>query len=125
MQHVVVDAVVATSEDLNGEVATVPALPLPPPPQVYEDIFPIGAVPSGECPLHGQPVGYSAASDRGDASAPATPMVDAALHQTSGACASRGDDWISGNDALRKPANLRRTCDGPDGVTRIIFRQRQ
>ena len=126
VQHIIADVPVATSGDLNGDVAIVPALPAPPVPQVYEDIFPIGAVPSGECPLHGQPVGYSIASDRGDASAPSTPMVDAALQQTSGA-------YLRPMATTGSPATIRSVSPriyaervtGPDGITRIIMRQRQ
>ena len=51
--------------DANG-LSVVEALPAPPPPaKVYEDIFPIGVVPSELCPLHspvGLPVGATTTS---------------------------------------------------------------
>ena len=64
-------------------------------------------------------------SDRGDASAPATPMVDAALHQTSGAYAR--PVATTGSPATMRSVSPRIYAErvtGPDGVTRIIFRQR-
>ena len=100
----------------DAEVAPVRTLPAGASP-VYEDLFPIGAVPSEPCPIHNRPAdGY------GDIVSPAstsstTPMVDAIVGAASGATGTSGRG--AGTDIV-----LERVL-GPDGVMRVVMRQRR
>ena len=120
------DVAVGTSGDTGvlTAVAAVPALPEAPPAEVYEDIFPVGAVPPDECPLHGPRRGYAIASDSGDL--PSTPLVDAAIRD------SRQMHLINASTTVApariRPANSSVSVErvtGPDGVTRLVMKQRQ
>ena len=81
--HEIQEVPVATTgefDELGLPILVAPA-PSKPQQQVYEDIFPIGAIPQELCPIHNAPAGMSG---YGYAAAnipptPSTPMVDAAL----------------------------------------------
>lgn len=78
-------------------------------PTVYEDLFSRGAVPSELCPLHSPPATAAFSS--------VTPIVDSVLQQavgTSGAAAARPASHIVIERVL-----------GPDGVMRVVMRQRR
>jgi penicillin-binding protein 1A len=92
--------------------------------QVYEDIFPIGAVPPELCPLH-NPVGGGVGVAMTNApQSPATPMVDAALQQA-------GSEQVTPASAEGSPATVRSLHSrtyverivGPDGVVRFVIRR--
>ena len=121
--HVVHEVAVGTTGQFAGE-GLVPLLPPPPPPprsEVYEDIFPIGAVPTGDCALHAQPAGYIA----GDSATSSTPMVDAAIqHSTSPKLTPVS---TMGSPTTVRSANPRvyvERVTGPDGITRLVMRQK-
>ena len=101
----------AAGDTMTDRLAIVPQLPPPPPPNhVYEDIFPIGTVSSEECPLHNPRYGYYQASTD-----TTTPLVDAAV-------------GTSGTLTTVRSANPRMYIErvvGPDGVTRLVMKQRQ
>ena len=126
-EQVVDETPVATTGavDENGLPIVMPVAPPRPLNQVYEDIFPIGAVPPDLCPIHGTAMsapGY-VATDASDA--PATPMVDAALQQSSGSPVM--PIATSGSPATVRSANPRiyyEPVAGPDGVVRMVKRQR-
>ena len=83
---------------------------------VYEDLFPIGAVPSDLCPLHNPSAG---APVEGAASVvSSTPTVDASL-QASTPTGTSGRLTPASTDIV-----LERVL-GADGVTRVIMRQRR
>jgi penicillin-binding protein 1A len=99
-----------------------PAQPVAPRPvaSVYEDLFPIGAVPSEECPTHSGVMTLDGYSDTG--SPVATPMVDAALQQASATTATP----IVNAPAIRS-ASPRLYVDRvrqADGSVKIVIRQR-
>ncbi len=112
--------------DENGLPIVAPA-PLPRPRNtVYEDIFPIGAVPQELCQIHNAPVGMPGYVAANLPDAPATPMVDAALQQ-SGATQLM-PAATTGSPATVRSANPRVYFErvvGPDGVVRLVMRQRQ
>ena len=103
-----------------------PVAPPRPLNQVYEDIFPIGAVPPDLCPLHGASMVRRAGNVAdGCSDAPATPMVDAALQQSSGSAVM--PIGTSGSPATVRSANPRIYYEpvvGSDGVVRMVKRQR-
>jgi hypothetical protein len=107
-----VDAM-ADSNDITPVRALAPAQP-----PVYEDLFPIGAVPSEPCPLHGPAAnayGIASASAPG-ASQSTTPTVDALLATptgTSGRIAPASTDIV-----------LERVL-GADGVIRVVMHQKR
>ncbi|HXG55818.1 MAG TPA: PBP1A family penicillin-binding protein [Vicinamibacterales bacterium] len=88
--------------------------------KVYEDVFPIGAVPSEPCPLHspaGQPGDLLGTTGEG---ALATPIVDASLQLATA-------DVAAPPAATVRSANPRIFVDrvvGSDGVVRTVMRQR-
>ena len=113
----------SATETADTGMLTVPA-PVPAPP-VYEDIFPVGAVPPGECPLHGQRAGYVVAADTGDQGAPATPMVDAAIRDSRQVQLMKIS--TGGSPATVPPPASRiymERVTGPDGITRLVMKQR-
>lgn len=76
---------------------------------VYEDLFPIRAIPSDTCPLHG-------ASAESSTTPSATPLVDAAVQPAS---------IISPGAAVRTGARLFvERITGPDGLVRYVIKQR-
>jgi hypothetical protein len=97
-------------EASTESVSVVPQLPATQPRgSVYEDIFPIGAVPSEECPLHNGRFGYYQTSAES-----MTPLVDAAVGTT-------------GSAATMRSVNSRFYVErvvGPDGITRLVMKQR-
>ncbi len=86
---------------------TAEAKPTPDEPPVYEDLFPLGAVPSEICPLHNPPPTPGAPST--------TPLVDAILQSPTGSTGSR---------APASEIVVERVL-GPDGVMRVVMRQRR
>ena len=127
--YVPADVIVGTSglSDEGGEGQGLAAVsPLPQPqPEVYEDIFPIGAVPSETCPLHGPRSGYAIAADTDRYSAPSTPMVDAAIRQSQQV--QLMTVGTTGSPATVRSANPRvyvERVTGPDGITRLVMKQR-
>jgi penicillin-binding protein 1A len=91
---------------------------------VYEDIFPIGAVPPDLCPMHGAgSTAHSVAA--GVPPSPSTPMVDAALQQSSnGAVVPVA---TAGSPATVRSADPRVYYEpilGADGVVRLVKRYR-
>ena len=82
---------------------------------VYEDLFPIGAVPSAECPLHG---GAANAIATSGSSVP--PMGDAVLPQPS----SMFVVPASQVPTIESQIVVERVV-GADGVTRTVMRQRR
>jgi membrane peptidoglycan carboxypeptidase len=95
----------------DAEVPPVRALP-PGASPVYEDLFPIGAVPSEPCPIHNRP-----ADPYGVSTASSTPMVDSILGASSSAVGTSGT-------APSTDIVLERVL-GPDGVMRVVMRQRR
>jgi penicillin-binding protein 1A len=83
----------------DAEVPPVRALPSGAP-TVYEDLFPIGTVPSEPCPIHNRPV---------DPYPSSTPMVDSIVSASSSA----------------SPDIVLERVLGPDGVMRVVMRQRR
>ena len=84
----------------EGEMPPVHPQPPPGASPVYEDLFPIGAVPSEPCPIHNHPADpYSS-----------TPTVDSVVSASAHATSS---DIV-----------LDRVL-GPDGVMRVVMRQRR
>jgi penicillin-binding protein 1A len=77
------EAPVATTGEFDefGLPIVAPIAPPQPHRPVYEDIFPIGAVPQEVCPIHNSPTGMSGYghSTTSVPQGPATPLVDAAL----------------------------------------------
>jgi 1A family penicillin-binding protein len=120
--HFTTDVAVGTSGELGEDgIASVAALPAP---EVYEDIFPIGAVPSETCPLHGRPAGYVVAGES-SGSGPATPIVDEALRQAQSVHLT--PVGTMGSSATVRSANQRIYVEkvvGADGITRLVMRQR-
>jgi penicillin-binding protein 1A len=113
-----------TVTDATLELA--PPLPPPPSPQVYEDIFPLGAVPAEPCPLHNPRAGYVVAGDYRSSDAPETPLVDAAL-QNSSTPGRVVPAATTGSPATMRSANPRiyvERVTGPDGITRLVLKQR-
>ena len=96
-----------------------PARTLPPGQSpVYEDLFPIGAVPSEPCPLHNPAAGAygSASASAQGASQVPTPTVDALLATptgTSGKIAPASTDIV-----------LERVL-GADGIMRVVMHQKR
>jgi 1A family penicillin-binding protein len=93
---------------------TAPLAPADPPePNVYEDLFPIGNIPSEVCPLHETSAG-------GIAGTSATPVVDALLQP-----ASYSSSSLQPGAAIRTPARLFvDRIPQPDGSIRTVIRQR-
>ena len=119
---------VGTSGALNENGLQV-ATQLPPPapsPQVYEDIFPIGTVPSDPCPLHNPPA-YMTTGDYRNGTAPETPLVDAAVQQSqqSAALVPVGTTGSSITSRSANPRVYVERVTGPDGITRLVLKQRQ
>jgi penicillin-binding protein 1A len=110
----------------DAEVPPVRSLPAGVSP-VYEDLFPIGAVPSEPCPIHNRPVDlYSsaAAAAKEDGSAVSTtstssttPTVDSIV------AASAAGSAAASAPALSTDLVLERVL-GPDGVMRVVMRRR-
>lgn len=102
------------SDAMLDDAEVPPARTLPPGVSpVYEDLFPIGAVPSEPCPLHSRPAvdyGISTAS-----SSSTTPMVDSILQP-----------GATGTSGTRPSTDiiLERVL-GPDGIVRVVMRQRR
>jgi len=97
----------------DAEVPPVRSLPAGAPP-VYEDLFPIGAVPSEPCPIHNHGADPYAISP---ASSPSTtPMVDSII----GASSAVG----TSGTAPATDIILERVL-GPDGIMRVVMRQRR
>lgn len=127
-EYIPPDAVVGTSGQPDDEAfPLVQALPARrPAPAVYEDVFPLGAVPMELCPLHngvlGGPSGMTGSSF---VQAGTTPMVDAALQN-----ASMPSTPVLMNPppaATVRSANSRIYVErvvGPDGVVRLVMKQR-
>lgn len=126
--HALVDIAVGTSgTGSDTTLALAPPLPPPPPPPVYEDIFPLGAVPAEPCPLHNPRAGYAIAGEYGSSDATQTPLVDAALQNatTTGRIVPVA---TTGSPATMRSANPRiyvERVTGPDGITRLVMKQRQ
>lgn len=74
-------------------------------PLVYEDLFPVGAVPSDLCPLHNPSPAANSPS--------ATPIVDSILQQTGASSIARAPEVV-----------IERVL-GPDGVMRVVMRQKR
>ena len=91
----------------DAEVPPVRSLP-PGTSPVYEDLFPIGAVPSEPCPIHNRP---------GDPYSSSTPMVDSILGAASHVAATSGS--VPSADII-----LERVL-GPDGIMRVVMRQKR
>ena len=93
----------------DAPLAPVGLLP-PPEPTVYEDLFPVGTIPSSKCHLHDQSDGVDPSS---------TPMVDTMLRNTAPEPPKYGR-------AIRTAARLyvQRVARG-DGSYRFVVRQRQ
>ena len=119
------DVAVGTSGDSGEEtLAAVASLPEPAPP-VYEDIFPVGTVPSGECSLHSGRGGYILASDPGIPSPSATPMVDAAIQDSRQVQLIRASTIESpGTIRSSRPRISVERVTGADGITRLVMRQK-
>jgi hypothetical protein len=97
----------------------IPQVPQAPPdePPVYEDYFPIGAVPSEPCPLHNAAAGSVIGAVATSGTVPATPIVDAALQQA--AVAEPSPVTVR---SPRARIVVEKTM-GPDGVMRYVMRQ--
>jgi len=95
-----------------AEVPPARSLPAGVPP-VYEDLFPIGAVPSEPCPIHNRSADPDALSMP---STSTTPTVDSII----GASSAVG----TSGTAPTTDIILERVL-GPDGVMRIIMRQKR
>jgi penicillin-binding protein 1A len=107
-----VDAM-ADSNDITPVRALAPAQP-----PVYEDLFPIGAVPSELCPLHGPAAntyGIASASAQGTSQS-TTPTVDALLATPTG---------TSGSVAAPSTAIVLERVLGADGVMRVVMHQKR
>jgi membrane carboxypeptidase/penicillin-binding protein len=75
-------------------------------PPVYEDLFPVGSIPSDTCPLHGAP-----------ASPSATPLVDAAIQRAS---------VLASDSAMRSGTRLFvEKITGLDGLVRYVIKQKR
>ena len=126
-QPIATEFAVGTSGTLSdAALELAPSLPPPPPPAVYEDIFPVGAVPAEPCPLHNPRAGYAIAGEYRSSDAPQTPLVDAALRQPSPA-AGIVPVAATGSPATMRSANPRvyvERVTGPDGITRLVMKQR-
>jgi 1A family penicillin-binding protein len=104
-------------DSATDSLTTVPQLPAPAPRgYVYEDIFPIGAVPSEECPLHSGRYGYYQATMGTTATGTEsmTPLVDAAVATTGSAVTVRSVN----------PRIYVERVVGADGITRLVMKQR-
>ena len=88
---------------------------------VYEDLFPLGAVSSELCPLHNpSPYGIAMASPI------STPMVDSLVQsvQTAASSSSGGGSSVTMARTASTDIVLERVL-GPDGVMRMVMRQRR
>ena len=93
--------------------------------QVYEDIFPIGAVPPELCPLHNPVAGGSDVAMSNTTPLPPTPMVDAALQRAGSSQPAPASTM--GSPTTVRSVNSRTYIErivGPDGVVRFVIRQR-
>lgn len=112
---------VATDSDAFADEAPVRALP-PGEPPVYEDYFPIGAVPSEPCPLHnpaaGSAIGVAATTG---VSPVDTPIVDAVPQQASMTVPPTPSP-ITVRSAAATRIIFEKTL-GPDGVMRYVMRR--
>ena len=114
------DATAAPIGAIDGRYppAPPPAVPdaMPAEPAVYEDLFPVGAVPAETCPLHDPAANplHDAAS-----STPPTPLVDALLRESPPRArpADAAAPRPAALDAVRAPP--------ADGSSRLVVRQRQ
>ena len=126
-QPIATEIAVGTSGTLSdAALELAPSLPLPPPPMVYEDIFPVGAVPAEPCPLHNPRTGYAIAGEYRSSDAPQTPLVDAAM-QHSPPASGVIPVATTGSPATMRSANPRvyvERVTGPDGITRLVMKQR-
>ena len=122
----------ATGEVDEYGLPIVVAAAQPPAPRnhVYEDVFPIGSVPQEPCPMHSAGM-LATASLYGDtqpaptADAPSTPLVDTALRESREQLAI--PIGTTGSPATVRSANPRiyyESVIGPDGVVRLVKRQR-
>ena len=103
----------------DPDEAPVPRTLPPGQPPVYEDLFPVGAVPAEPCPVHSpaqDSYGITAAYAPGRPSA--TPMVDSQLASPT-PVATTGTARPASTDIV-----LERVL-GPDGVMRVVMRQRR
>ncbi len=85
---------------------------------VYEDLFPIGAVPNEPCPIHNPPAdpyGYGVSSA---SSSSTTPIVDSIIGASSAGSVGTSGTAPSTNIVLERVL-------GPDGVMRVVMRQRR
>jgi penicillin-binding protein 1A len=101
----------ATAGAVRPAAMTMPApeaAVTPDEPPVYEDLFPVGSVPSEPCSLH------STATATDTATASLTPRVDAALRQAAVRSAATAQD----------PRIVVERVVGSDGVVRMVMRQR-
>ena len=121
--------VTATGEvDEYGLPIVVAAAPPVPRSHVYEDVFPIGAVPLEPCPMHSATAIaslYGEVPSTSPADSPSTPIVDTALRE------SRESLLIpvgtTGSPVTVRSANPRiyyESVIGPDGVVRLVKRYR-
>ena len=85
-------------------------------PPVYEDLFPVGAVSNEPCPLHNATAIASSTSP--------TPMVDAVLQTSSAKPASGASTLTMASQSASTDIVLERVL-GPDGVMRMVMRQRR
>jgi penicillin-binding protein 1A len=111
--HLAVPAVFAAPSTAGTLAAHAPGLPPvpggPADDPVYEDLFPLGAIPSGACPLH-----------EADGTTSGTPLVDAVLRDRAGERLP-----VSGG-AIRHTAARLFVAREPrgDGSYRVVVRQR-
>jgi membrane peptidoglycan carboxypeptidase len=125
-EHTSDETPVATTGQFDENGLPIVAAVAPPQPRnrVYEDIFPIGAVPQELCPIHGTPGGIPGNVIADIPEAPATPMVYAALQSSSATAISVGTTGAPGAVPSVNPRIYYERVMGPDGVIRLVRRQR-
>ncbi len=101
----------------DAEVPPVRNLPTGAPP-VYEDLFPIGAVPSEPCPIHNRPADGSGDIISTASSSSTTPLVDGIIGASPSSATGTSGRAPSTDIVLERVL-------GPDGVMRIVMRQRR
>ena len=108
-RHAVAEAAVPAALDALFPVSDQRASSEPPPePNVYEDLFPVGSIPSETCPLHGPAASQAMTST--------TPLVDAAIQPAK---------LVTPGPAIRTGTRLFvDRIPQPDGSVRIVIRQR-
>ena len=102
---------------LDGKYPPEAAAPPPPEPIVYEDLFPVGAIPPDTCTEHdpaSQPIGTSGSN---------TPVVDALLREQM----SASPEPAATGAAIRRPATrlFVERIPHADGSFRYVVRERQ